>query len=176
MYRKIETKIDTSSEDYKKNREENIKLRDAFLERLEKVKEGGPEYMVERHHKRGKMTARERLDMLFDKNTPFLELSSLAAYDMYDNEAPGAGMVTGIGVVNGREVLVVANDATVKGGTYFPETIKKHVRAQQVAIENRLPCVYLVDSGGIFLPHQSGTFPDQDHFGRIFYNQSVMSA
>jgi acetyl-CoA carboxylase carboxyltransferase component len=175
MYRRIESKIDTSSDDFKKNREENIKLRDKFLERLEEIKKGGPDYMVERHHKRGKLTARERLDLLFDKNTPFVELSPLAAYDMYENEAPSAGMVTGIGVVHGREVLVVANDATVKGGTYFPMTIKKHVRAQQVAIENRLPCVYLVDSGGIFLPHQSGTFPDQDHFGRIFYNQSVMS-
>lgn len=175
MYRRIESKIDTSSDDFKKNREEAIKLRDTFQEKLEGIKKGGPDYMVERHHKRGKLTARERLDLLFDKNTPFVELSPLAAYEMYDNEAPSAGMVTGIGVVHGREVLVVANDATVKGGTYFPMTIKKHVRAQQVAIENKLPCVYLVDSGGIFLPHQSGTFPDQDHFGRIFYNQSVMS-
>jgi len=175
MYR-IESKIDTNSADFKANREENLKLTAQLRERLAEIKKGGPEYMVERHHERGKLTARERLDLLFDKNTPFLELSPLAAWEQYDNEAPAAGMVTGIGVVHGREVLVVANDATVKGGTYFPMTIKKHVRAQQVAEENRLPCVYLVDSGGIFLPHQSGTFPDQDHFGRIFYNQARLSA
>jgi acetyl-CoA carboxylase carboxyltransferase component len=121
------------------------------------------------------MVVRDRLKKLFDKNTPFLELSTLAAYNMYENEAPAASMVTGIGVVHGREVLVVANDATVKGGTYFPMTIKKHIRAQEIAMENRLPCVYLVDSGGIFLPYQSGTFPDRDHFGRIFYNQARLS-
>ncbi|MBD3382674.1 MAG: methylcrotonoyl-CoA carboxylase [candidate division Zixibacteria bacterium] len=176
MYRRIESKIDTKSEDFKANKEHHLRLRDEFLDRLEKIKQGGPPHMVERHKKRGKMTVRERLDALFDKNTPFIELSPLAAYDMYKNEAPSAGVVTGIGVVHGREVMVVANDATVKGGTYFPMTIKKHVRAQQVAEENHLPCVYLVDSGGIFLPHQAGTFPDQDHFGRIFFNQSVMSA
>jgi len=145
-------------------------------ERVEQIKQGGPPRAREVHTSRGKMLVRDRLKKLFDKNTPFLELSPLAAYDMYDNEAPAAGMVTGIGVVHGREVLVVANDATVKGGTYFPMTIKKHVRAQEIAMENRLPCVYLVDSGGIFLPHQAGTFPDRDHFGRIFYNQARLSA
>lgn len=147
-----------------------------FKERLELVKKGGPPEALEKHKARGKLTARERLDLLFDKNTPFLELSPLAAWGMHDNEAPGAGIITGIGVVHNREVLVVANDATVKGGTYFPETIKKHVRAQEVALENRLPCIYLVDSGGIFLPLQVGTFPDKDHFGKIFYNQARLSA
>ncbi|MCK4657164.1 MAG: methylcrotonoyl-CoA carboxylase, partial [candidate division Zixibacteria bacterium] len=175
MYR-IESKIDTNSPEFKANREENLKLSAQLRERLAQIKKGGPEYMVERHHKRGKLTVRERLDLLFDRNSPFIELTPLAAGDQYDNEAPSAGVITGIGLVHGREVLVVANDATVKGGTYYPMTIKKHLRAQQVALENRLPCVYLVDSGGIFLPHQSGTFPDQDHFGRIFYNQARLSA
>jgi acetyl-CoA carboxylase carboxyltransferase component len=140
------------------------------------VQEGGPPKYRERHQSRKKLLVRERLEKLFDRNTPFLELNALAAYDMYDNQAPGAGMVTGVGVVHGREVLVIANDATVKGGTYFPMTIKKHIRAQEVALENRLPCIYLVDSGGIFLPHQAGTFPDKEHFGRIFYNQARLSA
>ena len=147
-----------------------------FKERLAGIQKGGPEKYQKLQKSRGKLLARERLDKLFDQNTPFLELNSLAAYDMYDNQAPGASMVTGIGVVHGREVLVIANDATVKGGTYFPMTIKKHIRAQEVALENRLPCIYLVDSGGIFLPHQAGTFPDKEHFGRIFYNQARLSA
>jgi acetyl-CoA carboxylase carboxyltransferase component len=175
MYR-IESKVDTSSAEFKANRESLQKAVTVLRERLSRIKEGGPEKARVRHTDRGKMLVRERLDKLFDKNTPFLELSPLAAWDMYDNEAPSAGMITGVGVVHGREVLVVANDATVKGGTYFPMTIKKHVRAQEVAMENRLPCVYLVDSGGIFLPHQSGTFPDKYHFGRIFYNQARLSA
>jgi acetyl-CoA carboxylase carboxyltransferase component len=175
MYR-IESKVDTQATEFKENQEAMQKVVDQFKERLAKVKEGGPADMKRRHKERGKLTVRERLDLLFDKNTPFLELSALAAYDIYDNDAPSAGMVTGIGVVHGREVLVVANDATVKGGTYYPLTIKKHVRAQEIAMENRLPCIYLVDSGGIFLPYQSGTFPDKDHFGKIFYNQARMSA
>jgi len=137
---------------------------------------GGPQAHIERHVARGKLPVQERLRRLFDPGSPFLELSSLAANGMYDDEAPGAGMVTGIGVVHGREVLIVANDATVKGGTYFPMTIKKHLRAQEVALQNHLPCVYLVDSGGIFLPEQAGTFADRDHFGRIFYNQANLSA
>jgi len=175
MYR-IESKIDTSSSEFKQNRQ-SLKNQVSILEeKLSVIKLGGPEQSRVRHTKRGKMLVRERLEKLFDKNTPFLELSPLAAYEMYDNEAPSAGMVTGVGVVQGREVLVVANDATVKGGTYFPMTIKKHIRAQEVAMENRLPCIYLVDSGGIFLPHQSGTFPDKEHFGRIFYNQARLSA
>lgn len=175
MYR-IESKIDTKSPEFlenKKSMESQVAL---LRERVEAIKQGGPAKARDVHTSRGKLLVRDRLKKLFDRNTPFVELSPLAGYDMYDNEAPAAGMVTGVGVVHGREVLVVANDATVKGGTYFPMTIKKHVRAQEVAMENRLPCVYLVDSGGIFLPHQSGTFPDRDHFGRIFYNQARLSA
>ncbi len=175
MFR-IESKISTSSPEYKQNREANLEKMAVFRERLAKVKQGGPPKSIERHHKRNKLTARERLDRLFDRGTPFLEFSALAAWGMYDDEAPAAGIVTGVGVVHGKEVLVVANDATVKGGTYFPETVRKHCRAQQIALENRLPCVYLVDSGGVFLPLQHGVFPDKDHFGRIFYNQAVLSA
>jgi acetyl-CoA carboxylase carboxyltransferase component len=136
----------------------------------------GPPASIERHIERGKLPVRERLARLFDPDTPLLEFSPLAAGGMYGDDAPSAGMVTCVGVVHGKEVLVVANDATVKGGTYFPMTIKKHLRAQEIAMENRLPCVYLVDSGGIFLPEQAGTFPDKDHFGRIFYNQATLSA
>ncbi|MGQ9470153.1 MAG: carboxyl transferase domain-containing protein [Candidatus Aminicenantales bacterium] len=175
MFR-IESKVDTKSREYQENYAHFKQLVGEYKEILKKVKQGGPAHYKELHKKRGKLLVRERLERLFDKNTAFLELSPLAAYNMYDNEAPGAGIITGVGVVHGREVLVVANDATVKGGTYFPMTIKKHIRAQEVAMENRLPCVYLVDSGGIFLPYQAGTFPDRDHFGRIFYNQARMSA
>jgi len=175
MY-KIVSKIDTGSDQYKENYEKNKELHLRLKERLEKVKPGGPEKSRKRHVDRGKLPTRERVSLLFDKNTPFLELSPLAAYDMYDNDAPAAGLITGIGIVHGREVMVVANDATVKGGTYYPMTILKHARAQRIAEENHLPCVYLVDSGGIYLPLQSGVFPDKDHFGRIFYNQARMSA
>ena len=175
MYR-IESKIDPKSPEFKENRARMLELVEQFRERLEAVKLGGPESQRKRHEERGKLLVRDRLERLFDPNSPFVELSPLAAYDMYDGAAPGAGVVTGVGRVHGREVLVVANDATVKGGTYFPMTIKKHVRAQEVAMKNRLPCVYLVDSGGIFLPYQSGTFPDKDHFGKIFYNQARLSA
>jgi acetyl-CoA carboxylase carboxyltransferase component len=136
---------------------------------------GGPKYL-ERHRQQGKLPARERIAHLLDQGTPFLELSPLAAWGMYEGEAPAAGIITGIGRVAGRDVLIVANDATVKGGTYYPVTVKKHVRAQEVALQNRLPCVYLVDSGGAFLPLQAEVFPDRDHFGRIFYNQARMSA
>jgi len=175
MFR-IESKIDTQSAEYKENFKHMEGLVAEYRDRLSKVQEGGPPKYRERHQSRKKLLVRERLEKLFDRNTPFLEFNALAAYDMYDNQAPGAGMVTGVGVVHGREVLVIANDATVKGGTYFPMTIKKHIRAQEVALENRLPCIYLVDSGGIFLPHQAGTFPDKEHFGRIFYNQARLSA
>src|SRR6059036_1938944 len=137
---------------------------------------GGDDRSIARHREQGKLPVRERIDRLLDPGSPFLELSPLAAWDMYDNEAPGAGIVTGIGRVSAREVLIVANDATVKGGTYLPMTVKKHVRAQQIAFENRLPCVYLVDSGGAFLPEQANVFPDREHFGRIFFNQARMSA
>jgi len=153
-----------------------IGLLKTFNDRLKEVKTGGPPKAHEKHKARGKFTARERLDLLFDRNTPFLEFNALAACDMYDNQAPAAGIITGIGVIHGREVLVVANDATVKGGSYFPMTVKKHVRAQEIAMTNRLPCIYLVDSGGVFLPLQEGVFPDKDHFGRIFSNQARLSA
>ncbi|MFV0320747.1 MAG: carboxyl transferase domain-containing protein [Microbacterium sp.] len=136
---------------------------------------GGPEHSRERHTARGKMLARDRIDALLDRGSPFLELSPLAADGMYGGDAPSAGVVAGIGLVHGRHVMVVANDATVKGGTYYPMTVKKHLRAQEVAAENRLPCIYLVDSGGAFLPMQDEVFPDRDHFGRIFYNQARMS-
>ncbi len=175
MYQ-IESKIDTRSPEFLKNQESMKHAVEQLRERLEIVKQGGPAQARELHISRGKLLVRDRLKKLFDRNTPFLELSPLAAYEMYDNAAPASGIVTGIGVVHGREVLVVANDATVKGGTYFPMTIKKHVRAQEVAMQNRLPCIYLVDSGGIFLPYQAGTFPDRDHFGKIFYNQARLSA
>ncbi len=145
-------------------------------ERSELVARGGGERSLERHRSRGKLPARERIDRLVDPGTAFLELNQLAAWDVYDGDAPAAGIVTGIGVIEGRECVVVANDATVKGGSYFPLTVKKHLRAQEVAEQNRLPCVYLVDSGGAFLPLQAEVFPDRDHFGRIFFNQARMSA
>lgn len=175
MYR-IESKVDTKSKEYRENFERMQRFVSEYKEKLARVREGGPEKYRELHKSRGKLLARERLEKLFDRNTAFLELSPLAACDMYDNEAPGAGIITGIGVIHGREVMLVANDATVKGGTYFPMTIKKHIRAQEIARANRLPCIYLVDSGGIFLPHQSGTFADKEYFGRIFYNQARLSA
>jgi acetyl-CoA carboxylase carboxyltransferase component len=136
----------------------------------------GDERSIARHRERGKLPVRERIERLIDPGSAFLELSALAAHDLYDNEAPGAGMVTGIGLVEGVECVLVANDATVKGGTYFPMTVKKHLRAQQIALENRMPCLYLVDSGGAYLPLQDEVFPDRDHFGRIFYNQAQLSA
>src|SRR5687767_4972411 len=145
-------------------------------DRIAAVRQGGGPRYVQRHREQGKLPVRERIDKLLDPGSPFLELSPLAAWELYDNDAPAAGIVTGIGRVSGREVLVVANDATVKGGTYYPMTVKKHVRAQQIALDNRLPCVYLVDSGGAFLPLQADVFPDREHFGRIFYNQARMSA
>ena len=137
---------------------------------------GGGERARERHVSRGKLLPRERVDRLLDPGAPFLELSALAAHDMYDGDAPGAGIVTGVGRVSGRECVIVANDATVKGGTYYPMTVKKHLRAQEVALHNNLPCIYLVDSGGAFLPKQEDVFPDREHFGRIFFNQATMSA
>jgi 3-methylcrotonyl-CoA carboxylase beta subunit len=160
-----------------------VSFRDGHLEliadlerRLERVRAGGGPKATERHVARGKLPVRERVERLCDPGTPFLELSPLAAEELYDGAAPGAGMVTGIGEVSGRRCVVVANDATVKGGTYYPITVKKHLRAQEVALQNRLPCVYLVDSGGAFLPRQDEVFPDREHFGRIFFNQATMSA
>jgi acetyl-CoA carboxylase carboxyltransferase component len=145
-------------------------------ERTALVAQGGGERAVARHRERGKLTARERIDRLIDPDSAFLELNALAAWDMYEGQAPAAGIVTGIGTVEGRECVIVANDATVKGGSYFPLTVKKHLRAQEVAAQNHLPCLYLVDSGGAFLPLQADVFPDRDHFGRIFFNQAEMSA
>ena len=145
-------------------------------ERTALVAAGGGERSLERHRSRGKLPARERIDRLVDPGSAFLELNALAAWDLYDGQAPSAGIVTGIGVVEGRACVIVANDATVKGGTYFPLTVKKHLRAQEVAEQNHLPCIYLVDSGGAFLPLQDEVFPDRDHFGRIFFNQARMSA
>src|SRR5690349_5970081 len=145
-------------------------------EHLSVVRRGGSESPRKRHTDRGKLLVRDRVDRLLDPGSPFLELSPLAAHGMYDDAVPSAGIVTGIGRVSGRECVIVANDATVKGGTYYPMTVKKHLRAQEIALANRLPCLYLVDSGGAFLPMQDEVFPDRDHFGRIFFNQATLSA
>jgi acetyl-CoA carboxylase carboxyltransferase component len=172
----LSSSIDTSSPDFQQNSEHHKKLANELKDRLARVREGGGEKYRKRQEEQGKLFVRERIDRLLDPNSPFLELSALAATDLYENEGPGAGIVTGIGRVSDREVLIVANDATVKGGSYFPMTVKKHLRAQQIAEENHLPCLYLVDSGGAFLPLQDEVFPDVNHFGRIFYNQARMSA
>jgi acetyl-CoA carboxylase carboxyltransferase component len=164
------------SPEFQKNRDAFLKILDEYKTKLEKVKVRDEESSVIRHKKRGKLLARERIDLLIDPNTPFLELSQLAAIGAHGDQFPSAGIITGIGIVHGKETLIVANDATVKGGTYVEETIKKHVRAQQIAIENRLPCVYMVDSGGIFLPEQAKVFADRFNFGRFFYNQAQLSA
>ena len=172
----LDSELTPSDSDFKFNVEAMKKLVDQWRERVDVVKSGGGPESVERHKSRGKLTARERINALVDAGTAFMELSTLAAWDMYEGAAPGAGVVTGVGVVSGQECMIVANDATVKGGTYFPMTVKKHLRAQEIALENGLPCIYLVDSGGAFLPLQAEVFPDRDHFGRIFYNQARMSA
>src|SRR5690242_7024803 len=172
----LSSSIDTSSPEFKQNSEHHKQLATELKERLARVREGGGEKYRKRQEEQGKLFVRERIERLLDPASPFLELSALAATDLYDNEGPGAGIVTGIGRVSNREVMIVANDATVKGGSYFPMTVKKHLRAQQIAEENHLPCLYLVDSGGAFLPLQDEVFPDVNHFGRIFYNQAQMSA
>jgi 3-methylcrotonyl-CoA carboxylase beta subunit len=172
----LSTSIDTSSPEFQQNSQHHKGLATELKERLARVREGGGEKYRKRQEEQGKLFVRERIERLLDPGSPFLELSALAAYDLYDNEGPGAGIVTGIGRVSNREVLIIANDATVKGGSYFPMTVKKHLRAQQIAEENHLPCLYLVDSGGAFLPLQDEVFPDVNHFGRIFYNQARMSA
>jgi acetyl-CoA carboxylase carboxyltransferase component len=172
----IETQVDVQSELFRGNHDRMSALVAELRSRISAVSQGGGQKYLQRHREQGKLPVRERIDKLLDAGSPFLELSPLAAWDLYDNEAPAAGIVTGVGRVAGREILIVANDATVKGGTYYPITVKKHLRAQQVALENRLPCVYLVDSGGAFLPLQAEVFPDRDHFGRIFFNQARMSA
>ena len=173
---RIQSQIRTDSPEFQANREHLAGLVKQLHDRLTVCRQGGGPRYLERHREQGKLPVRERIDTLIDPGSPFLELSPLAAWDMYENGAPGAGLVTGMGRVSGREVLIVANDATVKGGTYYPITVKKHLRAQQIALDNRLPCVYLVDSGGAFLPLQAEVFPDKEHFGRIFFNQARMSA
>ncbi len=173
---RLDTHVDPASDDFQRNRDRMSALVRELRERLSIARHGGGERYLQRHRQQGKLPVRERIDKLLDPGSPFLELSPLAAWDLYDNEAPSAGIVTGIGRVSGRDVLIVANDATVKGGTYYPITVKKHLRAQEVALQNRLSCIYLVDSGGAFLPLQADVFPDRDHFGRIFFNQARMSA
>jgi acetyl-CoA carboxylase carboxyltransferase component len=172
----LETQVNPNDSEFTANASRMETLVAELREQIARARVGGGERYLQRHRDQGKLPVRDRISRLLDPDSPFLELSPLAAWGMYDNEAPGASLVTGIGRVSGREVLIVANDATVKGGTYYPITVKKHVRAQQIALENHLPCVYLVDSGGAFLPLQAEVFPDRDHFGRIFYNQARMSA
>ncbi len=172
----IESHIDINSSDFKNNKAYHLALLAELRLKLKAVKESGGVDSVKRHHSRGKFLARERIEKILDEGSAFIELSSLAAYKLYEDDVPSAGIVTGIGRVHGIECLFVANDATVKGGTYFPMTVKKHLRAQEIALENHLPCIYLVDSGGAFLPKQDEVFPDKDHFGRIFYNQAQMSS
>lgn len=172
----IQSEIDTQSSEFANNKEQLLSQVNQLRSRLEQVKQGGGADAIAKHKSRGKLTARERIEALLDKGTAFLEFSTLAAWEMYEGQCPSAGVITGIGMVSGRECLIICNDATVKGGTYYPMTVKKHLRAQEIAMENGLPCIYLVDSGGAFLPLQSEVFPDRDHFGRIFYNQARMSA
>ncbi|MGY1607509.1 carboxyl transferase domain-containing protein [Geodermatophilus sp. SYSU D00700] len=172
----LTSRVDVRGETFARNAATQEELRAQLHDKLAAAALGGPERTRERHVARGKLLPRDRVDTLLDPGSPFLELSPLAADGMYDGDAPGAGIITGVGRVSGREVVVVANDATVKGGTYYPMTVKKHLRAQEVALQNRLPCVYLVDSGGAFLPMQDEVFPDREHFGRIFFNQATMSA
>lgn len=173
---KITSKINTSSVEFLENKIAMDALVSDLREKVKKIALGGPEKSRKRHLSRGKILPRERVERLLDPGTPFLELSQMAAYECYDDDIPGAGIITGIGRVGGREVMILCNDATVKGGTYFPITCKKQTRAQEIARENRLPCIYLVDSGGGNLPHQAEIFPDKEMFGRCFYNEATMSA
>lgn len=172
----LETKILTGSPEFLERKKFHDSLLEHYRDILSKVTASGPQKARDKHTSRGKLLARDRIDLLLDPNTPFLELSSLAAWDQYDNQFPSAGIVTGIGMIHRKETVIIANDATVKGGTYIEETIKKHLRAQEIALRNQMPCVYLVDSGGVFLPKQADVFPDRDDFGRIFYNQARLSA
>src|SRR5438552_7247705 len=172
----LDSHVNPADSIFKTNRDRMYQLVAELRDRLTRVRQGGGPKYIQRHREQGKLPVRERIDRLIDPGSSFLELSPLAAIGMYDDEAPAAGLITGIGRVSGRETLLVANDATVKGGTYYPTTVKKHVRAQQVPLDNRLPCIYLVDSGGAFLPLQADVFPDKEHFGRIFFNQARMSA
>lgn len=172
----LATRLDPASPDYARNASVQSQLAQDLRKRLAEAALGGPERSRERHTARGKLLPRDRVDRLLDEGSPFLEIAPLAANGMYDDECPGAGLIAGIGLVQGRHVMILSNDATVKGGTYYPMTVKKHLRAQEIALENRLPCIYLVDSGGAFLPRQDDVFPDREHFGRIFFNQAQMSA
>ncbi|MBG6083839.1 carboxyl transferase domain-containing protein [Zhihengliuella flava] len=172
----LQTHVDAGSPAFAANQAAQRALVDQLRQRLATAARGGPEKARQRHVDRGKLLPRERIDQLLDEGSPFLEIAPLAAEDMYDGGAPAAGVIAGVGLVHGRHVMIVCNDATVKGGTYFPMTVKKHLRAQEIARENRLPCIYLVDSGGAFLPLQDEVFPDKDHFGRIFYHQAQLSA
>ncbi len=172
----LESHVDVESAEWEANRAHHEALARTLADRLAAVREGGGPRAQQRHREQGKKTARERIDLLLDAGSPLLEIAPLAAWELYGGEAPSAGIVTGIGRVRGQECMIVANDATVKGGTYYPLTVKKHLRAQQIALENRLSCLYLVDSGGAFLPLQAEVFPDREHFGRIFFNQAVLSA
>ncbi|MEC9070787.1 MAG: carboxyl transferase domain-containing protein, partial [Myxococcota bacterium] len=171
---RLTSELDASSEQFRDNARHMEELVERFRDERTRVLEGGSG--AARQAALGKLPVRERLERLLDPGTPFLEIGGLAAHDMYDGKAPGAGLVTGVGMIEGVECVVVANDPSVKGGTYFPITVKKHLRAQEVALANHLPCVYLVDSGGAFLPLQSEVFPDREHFGRIFFNQANLSA
>jgi len=172
----LDSKIDPQSDVYRAQFAHNQTLAAELRARVAEAALGGPEKHRERHVARGKLLPRERVERLLDPGSPLLEIGQLTACDLYEGEVPGAGMITGIGRVSGRQVMIVCNDATVKGGTYYPMTVKKHLRAQEIALENRLPCIYLVDSGGANLPHQAEVFPDREHFGRIFFNQANMSA
>src|ERR671924_224483 len=172
----LETRFDPGSAESKARRDAMDALVADLKATIDTAALGGPERAREKHLSRGKLLPRERVERLLDPGTPFLELSPLAAHGLYEDEAPGASIITGVGRVSGTECVIVCNDATVKGGTYFPLTVKKHLRAQQIALQNNLPCIYLVDSGGAFLPLQDEIFPDRTHFGRIFYNQATMSA
>jgi acetyl-CoA carboxylase carboxyltransferase component len=172
----IRSQIKTRSDDYRQNFAANRALNDELTAKLERIRQGGGERAHERHHEQGKLFVRDRIATLIDEGAPFLELSALAGHELYDDEVPAGGIVTGVGLVRGRQCMIVANDATVKGGTYYPITVKKHLRAQEIALDNHLPCIYLVDSGGAFLPKQDEVFPDREHFGRIFRNQAVLSA
>ncbi len=172
----LKTNLNTLSDRFQQLKEHNIALRNNLISRLEKASLGGNAMAREKHISRGKLLVRDRINLLLDPGTPFLELSPLAAGGQYEDQFPGAGLVTGIGMVHGKEVVIVANDATVKGGTYIKESIKKHLRAQEIALQNHLPSIYLVDSGGVFLPQQAEVFPDRDDFGRIFFNQARLSA
>eukprot|EP00941_MAST-03F_sp_MAST-3F-sp1_P004261 g4261.t1 len=173
----LESSLNTNSADFKANAAVMEKLNEELREKLQRVHQGGGEKAMAKHISRNKLPVRERINTLLDSGSPFLELSPLAGHEMYGkDEVPAGGVITGVGRVDGKECMIVANDATVKGGTYYPITVKKHLRAQEIARENRLPCIYLVDSGGAFLPRQDDVFPDRDHFGRIFYNQANMSS